>query len=140
MPNGDDSTAATSQQTQQGSGSAVFAPARLREQFPEIVDLILASESMNDEERQYWIDILPVMTSEQVEQLHTILKNEKEQLAAIDAKYDPQIQAVANQERPLKQIAEERRNKMASRSTKEQQARKEEAEKAEDILKKMDDL
>ncbi len=42
---------------------------------------------MNNEERQYWINILPIMTPEQLKNLEEILLSEKEQLAAIDAKY-----------------------------------------------------
>ncbi len=138
----DDTTVIAGNQGQQQGGAVrgVFVAARLREQFPELIEMILGSESMNDEERQYWIDILPVMTQEQVEQLRTILKNEKEQLAAIDTKYNQQIEQVAEQERPLKQITQERRTKKIELASKEEEARKKEEENAEDILKKMEDL
>lgn len=102
--------------------------------------MILKSESMNDEERQYWIDILPVMTSEQVGQLNTILKNEREQLAAIDEKYNKQIDAIAEQERPLREISRERKEKQVERSSKEEIARKEEEQNAEDLLRKMEEM
>ncbi len=53
--------------TADGSASPIIVPADVREKFGALVDLILASESMNDDERRYWIDILPVMTQEQIE-------------------------------------------------------------------------
>jgi hypothetical protein len=68
------------------AGSLVI-PAETQAKFGPLVMLIQGSESMNTEERQYWINILPVMTQEQLQSLNDILVNEKEQLAAIDAKY-----------------------------------------------------
>ena len=53
---------------------------------------------MNDEERQYWINILPIMTPDQVKNLFDILDNERKQLAAIDAKYQTEIQKVSQSE------------------------------------------
>lgn len=135
----DDTSATSGQQAQQTSAS-VFVSSGIRQDFPELVELILKSESMNDEERQYWIDILPVMTPEQVEQLNTILKNEREQLAAIDDKYNKQIDAIAEQERPLKEITRERKERQVERSSKEEMARKEEELNAEDLLKRMEEM
>ena len=63
-------------------------PNELQKRHSELIDLILQSESTNKEERQYWINILPVMTPDQVENLRQILQNEKNQLAAIDRKYN----------------------------------------------------
>lgn len=62
-------------------------PPETQEKFGSIIELIKASESMNMEERQYWINILPIMTSEQMKSLTDILQSEKDQLAAIDKKY-----------------------------------------------------
>lgn len=50
---------------------------------------------MNNEERQYWINILPIMTPEQLKNLEDILASEKKQLAAIDAKYSKEMQQAA---------------------------------------------
>lgn len=121
----------------QSSASGVIVPPAVREKYPALIDLILKSESMNDGERQYWVDILPVMTPDQVEQLRTILQNERDQLAAIDAKYAQEIAAVAP-EAALKEMAKERSEQIAERTAKEQEARSQESAAAEDILKKMD--
>jgi preprotein translocase subunit SecD len=69
------------------ASTALVITDELRAKFPEFVELIVGSESMNDEERQYWINILPVMTPDQLESLRDILQTEKRQLADIDKKY-----------------------------------------------------
>lgn len=123
--------------TTQGSTGGLVIPPAVQEKHPELIDLILKSESMNDGERQYWVDILPVMTPDQVEQLRNILQNERDQLAAIDAKYAQEIAAVAPQA-TLKEMAKERSEHIAQRGAKEQVVRSEESAAAEDILKKME--
>jgi hypothetical protein len=82
----------------QGQAQDLVIPDDIKEKYPEIITLITASESMNDEERQYWINILPIMTPDQIENLHGILVNEREQLAAIDHKYSKQIQQIGQEE------------------------------------------
>lgn len=48
--------------------------------FPWIVNMILSTPSMDDSEREYWLDTLQVITDEQITTLYNILKNEKEKL------------------------------------------------------------
>ncbi len=66
-------------------------PDETKEQFPELVSMIKDSQSMNDEERQYWVDVLPIMTEEQLTNLRDILTNEKEQIEEINKSYDKEI-------------------------------------------------
>ena len=47
----------------------------LPQKFPELIKGIKASQSMNQEERQYWIEVLPMMSDEQYENLKNILDN-----------------------------------------------------------------
>ena len=125
---------------QSSSGqAAVTVPPALQQQHPELVALILGSESMNAEERQYWINILPMMTPEQIENLRQILKNEKDQLAAIDAKYSKEVQKAAG-ERSLEEVERTRREKHASRSAKEQGQKDEEKAQEEQILREIEGL
>lgn len=56
-------------------------PAEVEEKFHELVEMIKASSSMDDEERQYWVDVLPIMSEDQITNLRGILTNEKKQLA-----------------------------------------------------------
>lgn len=113
--------------------AGVQIPDELKQKFPELIELILGSESMNDEERQYWVNILPVMTPEQVQNLKDILTNEKEQLAAIDRKYAKEIEKIG--EKGLtQQVDDERRKRREARTKTEQSAKREEEEKAENLL------
>ena len=116
--------------------AAVQIPDDLRQKVPELIELILKSESMNDEERQYWVNILPVMTPEQVQNLRDILTNEREQLAAIDRKYSKEIEKIGS-DQLLRKVDEERRKRREDRSKTEDQARMEEEEKTADILGKI---
>ena len=73
-------------------------PAETQQKFGQLIALIKGSESMNDEERQYWINILPIMTPEQVKNLQEILENERNQLQAIDAKYAKEMGKLESKE------------------------------------------
>ena len=119
----------------QGTGLTISDEVKAK--YPELVQLIQASESMNDEERQYWINILPIMTPEQVQDLRNILDNEKKQLQAIDQKYATEIEQVGKAE-VIKNTDEERRRKREERAQKEAAHASTEKESAEDILKKIE--
>jgi len=112
---------------------AVQIPEELKQKFPELVELILGSESMNDEERQYWVNILPVMTPEQIQNLKDILSNEKQQLAAIDKKYAKEIENIG-ENKLVQQVDEERRRRRDERSKTEQSAKQEEEERTQSLL------
>ena len=58
---------------------------------PALVDLILKTESMKDEERKYWFQLLPTMSAEQIKKLQNILQNERDQLTELDTKYAHEI-------------------------------------------------
>ena len=116
--------------------TAVQIPDELKQKFPELIDLVLKSESMNDEERQYWVNILPVMTPEQIQNLKDILVNEREQLAAIDKKYAKEIEKIG-EDQILKKVDDERRKRREERSRGEDSVRAEETSHAEDILGKI---
>lgn len=124
-----------SQKTQ----SSVVVPEELRKKHGVLIELILGSESMNDEERQYWINILPVMTPEQIENLRQILQNERDQLAAIDAKYSKEMEKLGKGV-SVEETGRLRRERQASRTGKEEEHKKEERKREEEILKAISDL
>ena len=72
--------------------ASLIVPDDVLEKFSEYVDLIKKSESMNDEERQYWIDVLPTMEKSQLDNLKKILTNEREQLSIAEDSYDSDAQ------------------------------------------------
>ncbi|PIR54311.1 hypothetical protein COU75_01530 [Candidatus Peregrinibacteria bacterium CG10_big_fil_rev_8_21_14_0_10_42_8] len=110
-----------------------------KQTFPELVEMIVSSESMNNEERQYWINILPIMTPEQMKNLHDILTNEKVQLAAIDKKYakkltpEEQSEHIKNTELNMQKKREERKRREENFESKDEIV-------SEDLLKKIEDL
>jgi hypothetical protein len=53
--------------------------------------MILATESMDDDERQYWFDIMPSMTDSQIDRLFNILDTEKKKLEELEIKYQEEI-------------------------------------------------
>ena len=113
-------------------------PAELQQKFGDLLELIKCSESMNDEERQYWINILPIMTPEQIQNLRDILENERKQLAAIDAKYQTEIEKLGEAE-VVRQTEEERRSRRMQRSSTEASHKQTEDKAADELLKQIED-
>ena len=66
-------------------------PDNIQSEYPELIKLILATDSMDDNERQYWFDILPSMTNEQIDRLYDILDTEKRKLDNLEKKYQDEI-------------------------------------------------
>lgn len=111
----------------------------VRNSFPELVEMIVASESMNNEERQYWINILPIMTPEQIQNLHDILTNEKVQLAAIDKKYSKSLSPEEEKDR-IKSTEHAMQQKRAERTQKEEAFEIEDEEASDNLLEKIEEL
>lgn len=63
----------------------------IQAKYPELINLILKTESMEDDERQYWFDIMPSMTDEQIDRLFNILDTERKKLEDLEEKYKEQI-------------------------------------------------
>lgn len=62
--------------------------------YPELVELVLGSESIDNNEKQYWFDILPSMTDEQIDRLFNILMTERKQLEELNIKYQEEIKTL----------------------------------------------
>lgn len=139
-----DETTQQGQQTSQSSGgTGIFVPESVRLSHGPLVNLILQSESMNDEERQYWIDLLPIMTNEQIQQLQLILDNEKKQLAAIEEKYSSGTQGTTQANvtmRNVEEIALQRTQKASERIHVEQEQEALESTLEQEILKQVEEL
>ena len=58
-------------------------PQETKKRFPDLVEMILASQSLNNEERNYWMQVLPEMNEAQVAELRDILETEKRKLEEI---------------------------------------------------------
>ena len=106
----------------------------------ELVEMLMTSESMNDEERQYWFNLAEVMNSEQVDKLRAILTRERTKLAEIEQKYGPKQPTLTSVE-----IAERNAEIQAKRARQKAELAAREAanEKVEDdksILSELDNL
>lgn len=64
----------------------------VKTKHPDLIELILATESMDNTEKQYWFDILPSMTSTQVQKLYDILETERKKLEDLEKKYQQEIE------------------------------------------------
>lgn len=66
----------------------------LQAKYPELIQLIIATESMDDDERQYWFDIMPSMTDAQIDRLFDILETERKKLQELEVKYQKEIKSL----------------------------------------------
>jgi hypothetical protein len=71
-----------SEPTQTSTAPALNVSEDVQKKFPDLVELIKKSQSMNLEERQYWVDVLLIMSDDQIQNLKNILDNEKKQVEA----------------------------------------------------------
>lgn len=117
----------------------VDIPEDVKAKHGELVEMIMSTESMNNEERQYWIDLLPVMTPEQVQNLYDILDNERKKLAEIDSFYSKKVSEIEKEEAAEK-LQEERENKMNKLEEAEAQHEKEEEALEKQLLEEMENL
>ncbi len=116
-----------------------IVPRLVREKFPDLVKLIYETESMDGDEREYWLQIMPIMTEEQIKKFRDILVNEKEQLAKLDTEYAKEMSRINN-----KHVAEidEAKMKEKMQNIRHAEAKEEVTEKGkeEDVLNKLKDL
>jgi hypothetical protein len=114
-------------------------PKIVREKYPDLIELIKVTESMDDQERQYWFQIMPVMTPEQIEKFRGILITEKQQLAELDKEYEDELNKL-NEKHLLEW--KEFESKEKSKAIKEAEAKSsvEEKQLEEDLLAKLSNV
>ncbi|MBI5413778.1 hypothetical protein HZA42_05525 [Candidatus Peregrinibacteria bacterium] len=114
-------------------------PETVKQQYPDLIPLILETESMNDDERQYWFQILPIMTEEQVGKLREILVNEKQQLKQLDTEYEQEMKKI-NEKHAVEWKAFEAKEKREKLQAAEGQAEKAEKATEEELLQKLQQM
>jgi len=120
-------------------------PEKFVQSDPELVELILISESMNDGEKQYWFNLTEVMNEEQTEKLRDILTRERDELDRIDKKYAQKAAAQSPEEEEASReeaiaAGEKRAKARAELRAREDEVTKEEQESADDILSELDEV
>lgn len=104
--------------------------------YDELVKMILATESMDDDERQYWFDIMPSMTDVQVDRLYNILDTERKKLQELEVKYQEEIKDLNE-----KHLIEWQEFQMKDSKKKIAKAEaKQKTDDADDVLSMLDDL
>lgn len=106
--------------------------------YSELVNMILATESMDDDERQYWFDILPSMSDSQVDRLYNILDTERKKLAELEKKYQNEIKEL--NEKHLIEWQEFQIKDSKKKIKEEEKKDKEDNWDADDVLNMLDDL
>lgn len=137
-----DTTTTTQLTTPTGKTLADFRiPAKLTQKDPVLMDLIMKSESMKDEERQYWFNLYEVMNTAQIDKLRDILTRERAKLAEIDAKYGkkPKIDPVEAAKK-AEEMAQKRAAEQAALRAREAKIKVQEAQAESDILSELDGL
>ena len=66
----------------------------IQAQYGELITLVLATESMDNSEKQYWFDILPSMTDDQIDRLFDILETERKKLEELEIRYQEEIRTL----------------------------------------------
>lgn len=60
--------------------------------FPELIELILNSESINtSEQKQYWFDMIPAMSNEKIDRLFNILMTERQEIEKLDLAFQEEV-------------------------------------------------
>lgn len=119
--------------------SKFHIPVIVKEKYPKLIPLIIETESMNDDEREYWFQLLPIMTDDQVTKLKEILITEKKELAKLDEEYAETIKKISD-----KHVDEweewESKEKYQAIKQKEEKAEQEEEVTEEELLQKLQEL
>ncbi len=112
-------------------------PAVVLEKYPELVALIKKTESMSDEEREYWFQILPIMTADQVTRLKTILDEEANQLSKLDTQYQDELTKLNKKHLEEWNVFQKKQDRQALQAQ-EASHEAEESKAEQDLLKDLD--
>jgi len=135
-----DTPVPTQSQTTTSTDKKEFTiPQEVKDKYPDLIPLILGSASMNDDERQYWFSILPIMTQDQVNRLREILTTEKQKLAEIDQKYQKQLDEI-NQKHLIEWQAIKAKEQKQRLQQAEQKTKLEDEKESEDLLNQLNTI
>ncbi len=112
---------------------------KIKEKYSQLITLVLQTQSMSEDEKKYWFQLLPTMTKDQIENLQGILEREKQKLGAIDKKYKKKIEEISNKY-VVKWKGVKIREKREKIRKAETAAKEEEITKEEEILSQLEDI
>ncbi len=114
-------------------------PENVRKNFPDLAQLIEETESMNDDEREYWFQILPIMTDDQISKFRDILLNEKKQLQKLDKEYEAKLDKL-NEKHMIEWKEFEAKEKREAIETAESEAEVKEKAKEAELLERLAEI
>lgn len=114
-------------------------PDLVTQKFPDLVKLIEETESMNNDERDYWFQILPIMTEDQIGKFRDILLNEKMQLNKLDKEYENKLEKL-NEKHMIEWKEFETKEKRRAIAGAEMKSQEEEKQKEEELLARLAEL
>jgi hypothetical protein len=106
--------------------------------YPELIKLVLNTKSMDDQERQYWFDIMPSMSNEQIDRLFEILDTEKKKLEQLEVSYQKEIKSLNEKHLVEWQSFQVKDNKQKIAQAQAEDAKNE--KDPDDILNMLNDL
>lgn len=112
----------------------------IQAKFPELIDLIIATESMDNDERQYWFDIMPSMTDAQIDRLYDILETERRKLQELEVKYQKEIKALNEKHLIEWQEVQMKEAKKKAQAVKAEDEKNSKKEDPDEILAMLNDL
>lgn len=110
----------------------------IQAQYPELIKLVLNTKSMDDQERQYWFDILPSMSDEQIDRLYEILDTEKKKLEQLESSYQKEIKSLNEKHLVEWQAFQVKDNKQKIAKAQEEDAKND--QDPDDILNMLNNL
>ena len=120
------------------NGTTFYIADEVQSKYPELIKLILNTESMDDDERQYWFDIMPSMTDSQIDRLYDILETEKKKLEELEIKYQKEIKAL--NEKHLIEWQEFQMKKAKEKVEEAKKNEKKDEQDPDDVLNMLNDL
>ena len=112
-------------------------PEDFLESEPELIDMILSSKSIESkEDKQNWLNLLPMMNEKQLSRLRQILEKEKQKLQEIEKKYERKKMDI-KKKYLIKWQQMWYVKKVANIKEKEQQEQSQDDEEAEELLSKI---
>ncbi|MDR3150177.1 MAG: hypothetical protein LBU14_00645 [Candidatus Peribacteria bacterium] len=109
----------------------------MQAKYSELIQLVLGTESMENDEKQYWFDIMPSMTDNQIDRLFNILDTERKKLEALEEKYKDEIKKL-NEKHLIEW--QEFQLKDSKKRIAEEQAKDEADEDADKVLNMLNNL
>lgn len=85
---------ANSMQTIVGNGYVFKVQSNMQKQYPELIDLIIMSESINNEKKQELLEILPEADRQHIDELFLIFVEERREIERLNKEFEDNVKAL----------------------------------------------